>query len=45
MPQIIAKENIIPWVPPNPNEAIAGPGHKPDKPPPIPKRTDPIMRS
>ena len=45
MPQIMAKANITPWVPPNPNEAIAGPGHKPAKPHPIPKRTEPIMRS
>ena len=45
IPKIIAKTNSAPWLLPKLKEATAGPGHKPAKPQPIPKRADPIMRS
>ena len=45
MPQSIAKTNTMPWLSPKPREAKAGPGHKPARPHPIPKSTEPIIRS
>ena len=39
----IVKKNINPCHPPKLNEAIAGPGHKPDRPQPIPNIIDPMI--
>jgi hypothetical protein len=45
MPIIIALANITPLLPPKLKDAIAGPGHRPANPHPIPKNTEPIIRS
>jgi hypothetical protein len=42
---IIALANTTPLLPPKLKDAIAGPRPRPDTPHPIPKNTEPIMRS
>lgn len=43
MPEIIAIRKITPFDSPKLKDAIAGPGHRPAKPQPTPKSTDPII--